>query len=164
LLGRPRNLGQGELPVPKDFVFGIKNTTSGEDVWNAAKCLAGEPSEKELLTDSDLGRCVKPGSWNQVRRPEDQNRAFGCPTIRTDIPFKEKRSVADYNNYGDEPEAVDLLFPSTFTEIGISEYDFQMPRARQDIKLLFERIGFTYKVGKFNAIYNRAKDIYSGYR
>jgi EF-hand domain-containing family member B len=32
--------------------------------------------------------------------------------------------VADYSNYGDEPEAVDLLFPSTFTELGIEESDF----------------------------------------
>jgi hypothetical protein len=46
------------------------------------------------------------------------------PTIRSDIPFKVKRSVADYMNYGDEPEAIDLLFPATFTELGISEYDF----------------------------------------
>lgn len=59
-----------------------------------------------------------------MRREEDVTRAFGCPTIRTDIPYKEKRSVADFNNYGDEPEAVDILFPSTFTEIGITEYDF----------------------------------------
>jgi hypothetical protein len=46
------------------------------------------------------------------------------PTIRSDIPFKVKRSVADFMNYGDEPEAIDLLFPATFTELGISEYDF----------------------------------------
>ena len=101
---------------------------------------------------------MKPGSRNQVRRPEDANRAFGCPTIRTDIPFKEFRSVADYNNYGDEPDACDILFPATFQEIGISEYDFQLPRFRQDIRNLFERIGFSYKIGKFNAIYNRAKE------
>jgi hypothetical protein len=25
--------------------------------------------------------------------------------------------------------------------------------------MLFERIGFSYKIGKFNAMYNRAKDI-----
>jgi hypothetical protein len=36
-----------------------------------------------------------------------------------DIPYKDKRSVADFQNYGDEPEAVDLLFPSTHTEVGI---------------------------------------------
>ena len=34
---------------------------------------------------------------NVVRKPEDWNRSFGTPTIRTDIPYKEKRSVADYN-------------------------------------------------------------------
>ena len=84
---------------------------------------------------------------------------FGTPTIRTDIPFKEKRSIADFNNYGDEPEAIDLLFPSTFTEMGITEYDFQVPRPRHEIKQLFERIGYSYKIGKFNAMYNRAKEI-----
>jgi hypothetical protein len=38
--------------------------------------------------------------------------------------LKQWRSVADYANYGDEPEAVDLLYPATATEIGISEMDF----------------------------------------
>jgi len=61
---------------------------------------------------------------NNVRKPEDKDRAFGYPTIRKDIPFKVVRSVADYANYGDEPEAVDLLFPSTFNELGIEESDF----------------------------------------
>lgn len=122
-------------------------------------CLHGEPTERELQPDRDLGKCVRPGSRNIVRRPEDENRAFGCPSIRTDIPFKEKRSVADYNNYGDEPEACDLLFPSTFTEMGISEYDFQVTRTRSEIRSLFERIGFTYKNGKFNTMYNRAKEM-----
>ena len=54
---------------------------------------------------------------------------------------------------------MDLLFPRTFTEMGISDYDFNVPRPREEIKLLFERIGFSYKVGKFNAMYNRAKEM-----
>ncbi len=54
------------------------------------------------------------------------------------------------------------MFPSTFTEMGITEYDFQLPRAREEIKMLFERIGFSYKVGKFNAMYNRAKEVMPG--
>jgi hypothetical protein len=65
-----------------------------------------------------------------VRKPEDVKRTFGCPTIRVDIPYKEKRSIADFMNYGDEPEAVDLLMPSTFCELGISEWDFQLPRSK----------------------------------
>lgn len=42
--------------------------------------------------------------------------------------------------------------------MGITEYDFQLPRPREEIKTLFERIGYSYKIGKFNAIYNRAKE------
>lgn len=33
-------------------------------------------------------------------------------------------------NYGDEPEAVDLLFPSNFSENGVSEHDFRELRTR----------------------------------
>jgi EF-hand domain-containing family member B len=54
------------------------------------------------------------------------------------------------------------LFPSTFTELGITEYDFQLPRNKEEIRTLFERIGFSYKVGKFNAMYNRAKELMQG--
>ena len=32
-------------------------------------------------------------------------------------------------------------------------------RSREQIKSLFAAIGYSYKMGKFNAIYNRAKDI-----
>jgi hypothetical protein len=43
-----------------------------------------------------LGKATKAGVTNTVRKAEDDHRSFGAPTIRTDIPFKEKRSVADY--------------------------------------------------------------------
>lgn len=76
--------------------------------------------------------------------------------MRTDIPRKAMKSVADYQNYGDEPEAVDLLFPATNTAIGVEEEDFAMPRSRHNIRQLFANIGYSYKPGKFNAIYNRA--------
>ena len=89
-------MGQGKPPVPETHAFGIKNLV-GPDNWNAAKCLYGEPTEKELQPDRDLGRCVKEGCRNTVRKDEDHNRIFGVPTIRTDIPYKEKRSIADYN-------------------------------------------------------------------
>ena len=32
-------------------------------------------------------------------------------------------------------------------------------RSRAAIRALFEKIGFSYKEGKFNAIFNRAKDL-----
>ena len=130
-----------------------------EGEWNAAKCLQGEPSDRELLPDSDLGVCVKIGSRNVVRTDADMHRAFGCPTIRTDIPGRKQKSVADYQNYGDEPEAVDLLFPASHTEIGIDENDFAKPKTRSEIRSLFANIGYSYRQGKFNALYNRALDM-----
>jgi hypothetical protein len=155
ILGKPKNLGQGKVPVSEDHAFGV--STLGNDAWNAAKCIHGEPTEKEVQPDDDLGRSTKPGCRNTVRKDEDIDRTFGTPTIRLDIPYKEKRSVADHQNYGDEPDAVDLLFPSTFTEMGVSEYDFSALRSRDEIRELFSRIGYSYKVGKFNAMFNRAK-------
>ncbi len=139
------------------MVFGIKNIPRGGTDWNAGMCLQGQPTEKELMPDRDLGKSVKPNCRNEVRRAEDKDRPFGCPSIRTDIPFKVKKSMADHQNYGDEAEVVDLLFPSSFTEMDIGEYDFQAPRPREEIRILFERIGYSYKIGKFNAMYNRAK-------
>jgi hypothetical protein len=155
ILGKPKNLGQGELPLPKDHIFGC--STIGQDAWNAAKCLHGEPTDREVQPDSDLGKCTKPGARNEVRNEADLNRVFGAPTIRLDIPYKEKKSVADHQNYGDEADAVDLLFPNTFTELGVSDYDFSVLRPKQDIKELFSKIGYSYKVGKFNAMFNRAR-------
>jgi len=40
--------------------------------------------------------------------------------------------------------------------MGISEYDFQLARPREEIRKLFDNIGFSYKVGKFNAMFHRA--------
>jgi len=94
-----------------------------------------------------------------VRRPEDQNRSFGCPTIRTDVPFKQWRSVADFQNYGDEPEAVDLMYPATAAEIGITETDFQQMRDRETIRVLFEQVGHSFRPGKFNTLFNKAKEL-----
>ena len=133
----------------------------GENPWNAARCIHGEPTATEVAADSDLGRSTKPGCRNTVRRAEDAHRSFGLPTIRNDIPLvtKDKRSVADFQNYGDEPEAVDLLFPSNYSELGITEEDFREPRTREEITSLFRAIGYEYKIGKFNAMYNRAKEL-----
>ena len=94
-LGVSKNLGQGQDPRGADFVHGVKNVQGG-NTWNAARCIHGEPTEVELREDNGLGRSTKPNCRNLVRREEDAHRSFGCPTIRTDISFPNKRSVADF--------------------------------------------------------------------
>lgn len=95
LLGKSKNLGQGQSDRGDDFVHGIRNLQGG-DTWNAARCIHGQPTEKELLPDHDLGKSVKPNCRNVVRNEDDKLRSFGVPTIRKDIPFKDFKSVADY--------------------------------------------------------------------
>lgn len=142
--------------MPSDFAYGVKNDVTS---WNAAKCIRSEPEARDLEPDMDLGKSVKLNCTNRVRSAVDAKRSFGIPTIRTDIPFKNKRSVADYTNYGDEPEAVDLLFPQSNVCIGIKEQDFQLLRTRDEIVKVFANCGISYKRGKFEAIYNRAVHI-----
>ena len=77
------------------------------------------------------------------------DRMFGVPTIRSDIDKKGVKSVADPNNYGDELPAVALLFPSKFSHMGLSKEDFALKRSREEIKEIFESIGYKYKIGKF---------------
>ena len=44
MLGQSKNLGQGRPPMPEEHAFGVKNIV-GSNIWNAAKCIHGEPSE-----------------------------------------------------------------------------------------------------------------------
>lgn len=109
-----------------------------------------------LAHDTDLGKCTKPGSRNMVRREEDRHRAFGTPSIRTDIPMKVFRSVADHQNYGDEPEAIDIMFPATQLENNVTERDFVQIRRKDELRTMFEKLGYVYRPAKFNAIFNRS--------
>lgn len=166
-LGKGKNLGQAAEPGK---VFGTKVKKPGDDgAWNAALCIHGDPSSaKEIAPDKDLGICTKLNCTNAIRysqfltsfrKPGDEGRSFGVPTVRMDIPKKVKKSVADHQNYGDEPEAIELLFPTTFLELGITEEDFNLLRDKEEIKLIFENIGFKYKIGKFQGIYTRAQEL-----
>ena len=96
MLARVRNLGQGAPPIPAETSFGVPTLKKGDCQWNAAKCIYGEPNAAQLLPDRDLGTTVRKECRNVVRCPEDENRTFGCPTIRTDIPARKMKSVADH--------------------------------------------------------------------
>lgn len=61
-------------------------------------------------------------------------RPFSCvppssvPSIRTDIPKYERRSIADSQNYGDDVNASYLLHPSQFASQGVEDEEFEKPR------------------------------------
>lgn len=55
-----------------------------KDEWDASKCISGEPTEKEVRVDKDLGKTTQFG-YRNITKNGDENKVFGVPTIRTDI-------------------------------------------------------------------------------
>jgi len=148
-------MGQG---IPEDYYTKMYGAPSLKDhtEWNAGKCIKGEPTPKMVQPDADLGKSTKPGCRNMVRNESDKGRAFGAPTIRNDIPMPGFRSVADHQNYGDEPEVIDIMFPATALENNVTENDFSKVRTKADLRTLFEKLGYVYRPAKFNAVFNRS--------
>jgi len=155
-LGKPNNLAQTNPYVTADQVYGFK--PKEKEPWNAAKCITGEAVYKQVKEDEFLGRATKHGFKN-VPKPGDEGRVFGVPTIRNDINKPGLRSVADANNYGDEPDSVGLLFPQKFSEMGIDNQDFEALRPKEQIRQMFANIGYAYKPGKFEGVFMRAQQL-----
>lgn len=63
-------------------------------------------------------------------------RRYGVPTIRTDLPAPRIRRVDDRKNYGDESDAYGLVNPSLFSQKGVYEKDFLLPRSKEEVKIV----------------------------
>jgi len=86
----------------------------------------------QVKEDEDLGKSKRFGFRN-ITKPGDENRTFGLPTIRTDVKKPAHRSVANIHNYGDEPQAIGLLFPQRFADLGVDNEDFEKLRPKEEV-------------------------------
>uniref|UniRef100_K3WNW0 EFHB C-terminal EF-hand domain-containing protein n=1 Tax=Globisporangium ultimum (strain ATCC 200006 / CBS 805.95 / DAOM BR144) TaxID=431595 RepID=K3WNW0_GLOUD len=144
-LGKPRHLGASSN-LPPDHVFGAPLKKDTESTWD---CIQGHYSYDEQQPNADLGRAVNYG-W---KNSSAETRAFGVPSIRSDIPLPSKRSIADGQNYGDDSNAKELLYPEEFASSGIQDDEFVQPRDRKQLRDLFEKIGYTLPDGIFALIW-----------
>jgi hypothetical protein len=130
------NVKQGPSgpPMPGDHQYGIK---SGISDYTAESCIKGYYSLEEQLPDQDLGRSTKPGRRNVTT----ETRAFGVPSIRTDVraPTGARRSLADNQSYGDEPSAAAILSPQRFENQGVPDREFLLRRPKDELRELVER-------------------------
>lgn len=145
-LGRPRHLGASSSNLPPDHVFGAPLKKVAESTWD---CIQGHYSAEEQQPDADLGRAVNYG-WKNVSA---ETRSFGVPSIRSDIPLPSKRSIADGQNYGDDSNAKELLYPEEFSSSGIKDDEFVQPRDRKHLRDLFEKIGYKLQDDVFSLIW-----------
>lgn len=132
-LGKARNLGMGTTGLQQEHIFGVQGTL---DSWDAQACIQGDYSAEEQQPDSDLGTSATPG-W---RNTTIEQRAFGCPTLRTDIRNPAAKSVSDNQNYGDDVDAQFLLYPSNFAFSGVEDADFAEPRSQETIQKFFGQL------------------------
>eukprot|EP00439_Symbiodinium_sp_Y106_P000074 s404_g1.t1 len=121
--------GANGPPIDPEYRFGIK---SGISDYTAKSCIQGYCNLEDQLPDQDLGRCLKPGRRNVTV----ETRAFGVPSVRTDIPAPPpgKRSIADNCSYGDECSAAALLNPQRFENRGVPDRDFLIRRSKDDLR------------------------------
>lgn len=121
-------------PLPHDHRYGIK---SGVSDYTAASCIKGYYSLEEQLPDKDLGMCTKPGRRNVT----SETRAFGTPSVRTDIapPPDHRRSCADMTAYGHECGCAALINPQRFDPQGVPDSDFLVRRPREELEQIVAR-------------------------
>lgn len=73
-----------------------------------------------------------------------QGRVFGCPSIRHDLPKGPvgRRSVADSQNYGDDPTAKELIAPPEYASLLVDESAMGQQRNFDKMMKLFKSIGY----------------------
>jgi len=148
-IGVVKNLGHGNQNDPSR-VFGMASQAHPE--WGVRECI-GNYTPEEQQPDKDLGRSIRPG-WRNIY-PED--RVFGVPSIRHDVPAPALKSVADHQNYGDESGAEQVLYPPRFADGGVSQADFLTATSKEEVADIFRCAGFELSDEQVNETYERAK-------
>ena len=156
LLGKSKYLG---TLAPKfyndDHAFG---KGSNFEEWNAGRCIHGDETtvnNKSLEPDIDLGRDVHWKNKLKSLQPSqrDLERTYGVPSIRDDLPKKKLKSVSDIKNYGDEPDAYELLYPHPENTMGIEDKDFEELMTKEEIYEIIQKYDFNIPEDEFNLIY-----------
>lgn len=149
-LGRSKCLGLGTLVAgspehPNAIRMAeskAKNQVDVKALLSGHGCVNDEEYEQTLgksytksrtlrkLRDDDKARTF--GTSNGSTGPND--RAFGVPTVRDDLPKPLFRKVTNSNNYGDDVGAQALLFPNRYIAKGIDEYYFTSRKTLEGIK------------------------------
>lgn len=117
-LGRVRTQGYGDRACVAEPA-GIASTRFEE--MGVEALLKHQAGSAGLEPDADLGRSLRPGFRNMTRAG-DEDRSFGVPSVRVDLPApRGTLSMANATNFGNEPDAASLVFPSAGVDRGIGD-------------------------------------------
>ena len=131
------------------------------DQWNVGRCIHGDNSKdnsKNIKPDEDLGRNWRYGSKLKSLRPTqiDLNRIYGVPSIRRDLPKRIVKPVTDIRNYGDEPDAYDLLYPHPEAIRGVYDEDFEKLFCKEEIYEIMKKYDFIIPEKEYDIMFEIA--------
>ena len=131
------------------------------DAWNAGRCIHGDGTtvtSESVNPDVDLGRSWRYGSKLKSLQPtqNDVNRIYGVPSIRRDLQKKRVKSVSDMKNYGDEPDAYDLLYPHPEAVRGVYDEDFEKLYTKEEIYQQMLKYDFIIPKEEYDVMFNVA--------
>lgn len=128
----------------------------------AKECVAdlmhGAHSAEEQLPDADLGKSLREGFRNIPPPGTDPGRAYGVPSVRTDLHLRTRTSLANTQNYGNEPDATALLSPCSTADRGVNEDTYAEKRNRGDIRRLLDSAGISLPDKDFDEIFQAAAE------
>ncbi|XP_062279123.1 EF-hand domain-containing family member B [Scomber scombrus] len=99
------------------------------------------PVQDHFITSSSLIGAGNSGPFPSSKSEAEKLRAFGIPSVRSDLPAPRIKRVCDTNNYGDTSTAADLLHPSVHSLQGVHEQHFFCPRTKKEISEIFGNVG-----------------------
>lgn len=153
-LGKTKKLGTGERNLAPDHTFGMPSLRHGVRGATVEELLKHSLPMEQQQPDADLGKSLREGYRNIA--PED--RVFGAPSIRTDIPAPTKRSVSSTVNYGNEPDALQLLRPPKSVERGVHEAHYMEMRPKDDVQAIVNEADIPLTDDQFDVVFKMASE------
>ncbi|KAL6757426.1 hypothetical protein V8C86DRAFT_3135581 [Haematococcus lacustris] len=87
-----------------------------------------------------------------------EGRTFGVPSIRTDIPKPAKASVSNMANYGNEPDAFQLLRPPRSVVQGVGEQHYLQLRGKEEVRSIAREAEIVLSDEEFDTLWNMSVD------
>eukprot|EP00803_Ostreobium_quekettii_P003040 evm.model.scf_1563.2 EVM.evm.TU.scf_1563.2 scf_1563:10976-23713(+) len=149
-LGRSKWASWGKGDPREGMTFGCPSVTFHQD--GVDKLITGRYTKREQAPDADLGTSLREG-W---RNTAPEGKVFGIPTVRLDIPAPTTQSVANTQNYGNEPGAHHLIHPTATADRGVNEEHYLKPWGRDQLRSLLDSCGMHMGDGDFEATFRSA--------
>ena len=161
LLGKSKYFGTLNTRYANDSNHTYGKTFLNDDTWNVGRCIYGDPktiNTEKVKPDEDLGKnSVLKKKYLAKKLPNlSMDRVYGVPTIRCDLspPKNNLKSVTDPIDYGDEPDAYDLLYPHPEAIRGVTDDDFDNLYTKDEIFELMKKYDFKIPENEYDLMFD----------